>query len=97
MRANSAGHAPAPGTTARPADKGTEPQELDPALMRRTVGAVVTVTGCRRSEARERIAAWMAGGRPLGDLEAWLRTNYRIDPTGVTAVRNVSRGVRSDG
>jgi hypothetical protein len=33
-------------------------------------------------------------GDSLDELEAWLRSTYRLDPTGVTAVRNVARGAR---
>ncbi len=59
--------------------------------MRRTVDGIVTVTGCRRSQAREQVAAWLAGGRPLDDLEAYLRATFKTDPTGVTAVRNAAK------
>lgn len=44
-------------STARLADKGTT-TGADAALMRRTVTALVSITNCRRSEARERINAW---------------------------------------
>jgi hypothetical protein len=77
--------------TARPADKGAS-KGIDHAQVRRTVDALVTVTGCRRKQARERIAAWLSDGRAIDDLEAYLRATYRIDPTGVDAVRNVARG-----
>lgn len=90
MRASTAGQRPAASNTARPAEKGTDTQKLDPALVRRTIDGIVSVTGCRRKEARERVAAWHAGGKPLADLEAYLRATYRLDPTGVTAVRNVA-------
>lgn len=80
------------GNTARLADQGTSTR-LDPAHVRRTVDAITKLTGCRRQEARERINAWTAGGRALDDLDAYLRATFRIDPTGVTAVRNVDKGI----
>ena len=67
-------------STARPADKGTDTQTVNPAVIRRTVDGLVAVSGCRRKEARQRISAWLAGGDSLDDLEAWLRANYRMTP-----------------
>lgn len=49
------------------------------------------VTGCRRQQAREQVRAFAAGGRTVTELDAWLQSTFRIDPTGVTAVRNVAR------
>lgn len=71
----------------RPAVKGASPQGIDPARMRRAVDSLVAVSGCRRKEARQRIAAWSSGGRSIDDIEAWLSATFRRDPTGVTAVR----------
>lgn len=83
-----AGYTPATSTTARPADKGAN-TGVEAAVRRRVIDGIVAVLGCRRQEARERIAAWEAGGIALDDLEAYLRATYRRDPIGVTAVRNV--------
>lgn len=77
-------------TTARPAEKGATDRQ-DPALIRRCVDAVVALTGTRRKAARQQVTSWLAGGMAASDIEAWLRANYRLDPTGVTAVRNVDR------
>lgn len=82
-----AGYTPATSTTARPADKGAN--QADQAARRRAVDGVVTVTGCRRKEARQRVDAWVSGGNLLDDLDAYLRATYRADPVGVTAARNV--------
>lgn len=97
MSVSAAGAMPAPSTTARPANKGANTEGPDPALMRRTVDAVVTVTGCRRKEARQRINAWRAGGEAMSDLDAYLRATFHADPTGVTVVREVMRGRTSLG
>lgn len=77
--------------TDRPADKGATHQQLDPAAVRRSIDALVEITGCRRKEARERVRSWASGGTPSDDLEAWLRADFQRDPVGVTAVRNVDR------
>ena len=75
----------------RPADKGASKGQ-DHAIVRRTVDALVTVAGCRRKDARERIKGFLDGGAPITELEAYLRQTYRLDPTGVDAVRNVMAG-----
>lgn len=82
---------------ARPADKGANTEAIDAAILRRAIDGVTAVTGCRRKAARERVRSWISGGMSRTDLEAWLWQNFRLDPTGVTAVRNVSRerGVRN--
>lgn len=84
------GSARTPSNTARPAEKGPT-ERLSHAQMNQVVDALVSVSGCRRRQARERINAWLSDGRPLDDVEAYLRASYRIDPTGVEAVRNVDR------
>lgn len=85
---------------ARPASKRTE-TGIDPAVERRTVSALVELsasvgTPMRRTEARAIVRSRLAGGQTLAEIEAYLRATYRLDPVGVTAVRNVMRG-GSDG
>jgi hypothetical protein len=79
-----AGALPALSTTARPADKGTE---------RRLVSALVELSGgaLRRSDARAVISERLGLGDTPDEIEAYLRSTFRADPTGVTAVRNVAR------
>lgn len=74
-------------TTARPADKGAE---------RRLVSALVALSGntLRRSDARAIVNQRLGLGETPDEVEAYLRTTFRIDPTGVTAVRNVDRARR---
>lgn len=55
----------------------------------RLAAALSVATGMEFSAARRAIA--QRAGDSLDELEAWLRTTYRVDPTGVTAVRNVAR------
>lgn len=81
-----AGQAPAlHSSTASPADKGTE---------RRLVSALVTLSGgtIRRSDARAVIAQRTASGETPDEIEAYLRATFRMDPTGVTAVRRATLG-----
>lgn len=80
-----------PSSTARLAVKKAHGNDVEPALFRRTVHAVASVNGCGLKTARQRVQAWLAGGAAASDLEAWLRLNYRVDPVGVTATRNVQR------
>jgi hypothetical protein len=85
----SPGNAWLTSSTARPAEKGASTERPDPALVRRTVDALVSLSGCRRKAAREYVAAWIGASRDLSDLERNL-LGYS-DPTGETAVRNVDR------
>lgn len=71
--------------TGRPADI-----RVSKVMRHRLAGALVTATGMSFSEARRIIA--QRAGSSVDELEAWLRTTFRLDPTGVTAVRNVMRG-----
>lgn len=84
------GLARTPSTTVRLTEKKAH-SEIGPALFRRTVDALAHVSGASVKTARQQVRAWVAGGAASSDLEAWLRQNFRVDPTGVTAVRNVSR------
>ncbi len=81
------GIAPDPSSTGRPAVN-----RVSKAMRHRLAAALSSATGMTFASARA-IIAQRAGDSPE-ELEAWLRTNYRIDPTGVTAVRNVMRGQR---
>lgn len=86
---SSPGNAWLASSTVRPADKGASTERRDPALIRRTVDALVSLSGCRRKAAREYVTAWIDAGRDLSDLERNL-LGY-ADPTGETAARNVDR------
>ena len=55
----------------------------------RLAQALHLATGMDFAAARRLIA--QRAGDSVDELEAWLRSNYRLDPTGVTAVRNVMR------
>src|SRR5699024_8217611 len=84
-----------PVATPRPvrsAEREPDTQSPDPAVLRRTVDAITTVSGCRRKEAREKIRSWLAGGAAIDDIEAYLRQSYRIDPVGVGVARRVKGG-----
>ncbi len=97
MLPNPAGQAPAtPSTTARPAEKGTSGERLDPAVVSRSVDALVTLAAVdgrqlRRKEARAAVVGWTAGEPTPSELDAYLRVMFKVDPTGVTAARNVDR------
>lgn len=58
-------------------------------MRHRLTAALATATGMQFSAARALIA--QRAGDSVDELEAWLRSTYRLDPTGVTAVRNVAR------
>lgn len=84
---------------ARPADKGTNSHGIDPALIRRTVDGLVSLSAAsgkpmRRKQARAVVVAYASDHGPeLDGWSSWLRNWHGIaDPTGETAVRNVSRG-----
>ena len=73
-----------PSTTGRPADI-----RVSKAMRHRLAASLASVTGMPFRTARALIAQRAAD--PLEEIEAWLRTTFRIDPTGVVAVRNVAR------
>lgn len=86
-------------TTARPADKGTDSQRVDPALIRRTVDGLVSLSAAsgiplRRKQARAAVLAYASDHGPeLDGWSTWLRNWHGIaDPTGESAVRSVMRG-----
>lgn len=81
------GLGPATSSTGRPADI-----RVSKAQRHRLAAALSSATGMPFRSARALIA--QRAGDSVDDLEAWLRTTYRIDPTGVTAVRNVSKETR---
>lgn len=83
-----------PSTTAGHTAEGGKEAEVHPALIRKTTKALSAVAGVPWTSAQQQVKAWIAGGAASSDLEAWLRQNYLIDPTGVTAVRNVTKGSR---
>lgn len=80
------GASPDPSTTARPADKRTTT-----AAKSRVVSALVAVSGMRRREAWAVVDQRIALGETPDEVEAYLRATFRMDPTGVTAARNVDR------
>ncbi len=71
-------------TTGRPADI-----RVSKAMRHRLAAALSSSTGMSFASARAVIA--QRAGDSLDDLEAWLHATYRVDPTGVTAVRRVTR------
>ena len=80
------GPEPTTSTTGRPADI-----RVSKAMRHRLAGALASTTGMPFATARRMIAQHT--GDSVDELEAWLCSTYRLDPTGVTAVRNVARGV----
>lgn len=62
------------------------------AMRHRLAAALSSATGMSFRSARAAIA--QRAGDSADELEAWLRANYSIDPTGVTAVRNVFKETR---
>lgn len=87
----SPGGLPAPSNTVRPAEKGERN-----GVRRRLVSALVTTCHLRPAVARRVVDERIALGETLDEIEAYLCSTFRMDPTGVTAVRNVSRGGGSD-
>lgn len=82
--------------TARHADKVAD-KGIDPALARRAVSALASVSGMRRTDARRLVVAYATDSLPVASdgWAHWLRNWFQIaDPTGETAVRNVMRGAR---
>lgn len=59
-------------------------------MRHRLAGALAETTGMSFAAARSVIAD--RAGDSVDELEAWLRATYRMDPTGVTAVRRADRG-----
>lgn len=78
------GGGPATSVTGRPADN-----RVSKAMRHRLAAALSTATGISFSSARSLIA--QRAGDSTDELEAWLQGTFRLDPTGVTAVRNVMR------
>jgi len=62
------------------------------AMRQRLAAALSSATGMSFRDARAIIA--QRAGDPVEEIEAWLRATYRIDPTGVKAVRQADRGVQ---
>lgn len=83
---DAAGLAPAPSNTGRPADN-----RVSKTQRHRLAAALASVTGLRFSDARAVISERVACGETRDEVEAYLRVTFRMDPTGVTAVRNASR------
>lgn len=81
----------APPGTARPTSSTGRPADIrvSKAVRHRLAGALSIATGMDFAAARRLIA--QRAGDSVEELEAYLRVTFRIDPTGVTAVRNVSR------
>lgn len=73
-------------TTGRPADI-----RVSKATRHRLAHALTEVAGIRFATARAVIAERVALGETPDEIEAYLRSTYRLDPTGVTAARNVDR------
>lgn len=85
------GLAPAPSNTGRPAVNRvskTQRHRLALALVKLTHAAGEVIT---HREAREVVNDHVRSGETPDEIEAYLRTTFRSDPTGVTAVRNVAR------
>lgn len=79
-----------PGHESETSTTGCPPQRVTRDMRRRLTTALSTATGMSFASARAVIA--QRAGDSADELEAWLRSSYRLDPTGVTAVRNVMRG-----
>lgn len=75
-----------PSTTVRPAAKGDRG-----GVRRRLVTALVETAGLQWPVARAVVDERIADGETPDEIEAYLRTTFRMDPTGVSAVRNVAR------
>lgn len=84
-----AGALPASSSTVRPAEKGERS-----GVRRRLVSALVTTCHLRPAVARRVVDERIALGGTPDEIEAYLRSTFRMDPTGVTAVRNVTRAGR---
>jgi len=82
-----AGLAPATSLTGRPADI-----RVSKTARHRLASALASLSGLRFSDARALIADRLAAGETPSEIEAYLWSTFRSDPTGVTAVRNVMRG-----
>lgn len=73
-----------PSSTVYPAEQWSRNSE------RRVVTALVSI-GVRPAIARAAVRERIALGETPDEVEAYLRATFRSDPTGTTAVRNVSR------
>lgn len=82
------GALPPISNTVYPAEKWSRNSERRVVTSLIAIGVAPMVA---RAVVRERIAV----GETPDEIEAYLRTTFRIDPTGVTAVRNVMAGVRN--
>lgn len=71
-------------TTGRPADN-----RVSKVIRHRLASALSVATGMSFATARGLIAD--RAGETREEIEEWLRATFRIDPTGVTATRNVVR------
>lgn len=79
------GNSPDISVTGRPAVT-----RVSKAMRHRLAAALSTATGMSFGSARAVIA--QRAGDSVDELEAYLRSTFRMDPVGVTAVRNVMRG-----
>lgn len=98
MPASTAGASPATGNTARPAEKGTNTEGPDAALVRRTIDALVALSTAdgkpmRRKAARQVVLGYTdRNGGSLDGWALWLRSWHGYaDPTGETARRRADR------
>lgn len=85
MPSPTAAQVAAPSNTGRPADI-----RVSKTARHRLAAALSTATGMSFRDARAIIA--QRAGDSTDELEAYLRATYRLDPVGVTAVRNAMRG-----
>lgn len=86
---HSPGAMPDPSNTGRPADNWVSKTQRH-----RLAHALVTLhqtTGNYISHREARAVIDDHARRGADELDAYLRTTFHLDPTGVTAVRNVSR------
>lgn len=83
----------APPGSARLASNTGRPAEIrvSKTMRHRLAGALSEATGLSFAAARSVIAERTSQGETPNEIEAYLRATFRVDPTGVTAVRNVSR------
>lgn len=78
---------PTPSNTVYPAEQWSRNSE------RRVISSLVSI-GMLPATARAMVRERTALGETPDEVEAYLRTTFRLDPTGVTAVRNVMAGKR---
>lgn len=82
---------PAPPGSTRVASSTVYPAEQWSRNSERRVVAALVSIGVDPSTARAAVRACSAGGETPDEVEAYLRATFRVDPTGVSAVRNVTR------